>query len=421
MIEGTITATLLERANPGAIASRRESAGKLYNVSEFAAEVAQAAVDPIPDGQHPTDRRHELVRGGVSVRAADIEKLVSVGRPDIAPDGSFAVFASSRPDLAANRAVGQVWRVDLPDGIPRRLTRGTADSSPRLSPDGSRIAFVRGDAKGKGQIHVVAAGGGEPVQVTDAPLGVDGFDWSGDGVSLAFTARIPEAGRYGSVEGLDAAAEAPRRITGIRWHANGLGYIADRPAQLFVVAAPAVDDEPFYEPAAAVLPEGEQPPKKQLVANEARALTSGAASHAGVVFDGDEVLTVVDEIEHDRRDLRSRLVAVRTDGSGERELLGRSSNLSISDVVVADDGAVAILAADAGPAGIDFVAPGVALWLLEEAGPRTAHRPRDDRPRRGRQPHHGDRRRLPRAGPHARPRPTAAGHTHRRRRRGARR
>lgn len=48
MIEGTITATLLERANPGAIAGRRESAGRLYNVSEFAAEVARAAVDPVP-------------------------------------------------------------------------------------------------------------------------------------------------------------------------------------------------------------------------------------------------------------------------------------------------------------------------------------------------------------------------------------
>ena len=48
MIEGTITATLLERANPGAIASRKESAGKLYNVSEFAAEVALAAVEPVP-------------------------------------------------------------------------------------------------------------------------------------------------------------------------------------------------------------------------------------------------------------------------------------------------------------------------------------------------------------------------------------
>jgi NAD(P)-dependent dehydrogenase (short-subunit alcohol dehydrogenase family) len=48
MIEGTITATLLERANPGAINARKESAGKLYNVSEFAAEVASAAVEPVP-------------------------------------------------------------------------------------------------------------------------------------------------------------------------------------------------------------------------------------------------------------------------------------------------------------------------------------------------------------------------------------
>ncbi|UBH23887.1 SDR family oxidoreductase [Micrococcus porci] len=40
MIEGTITATLLNRAEPGAIEARREAAGKLYSVEEFAAEVA---------------------------------------------------------------------------------------------------------------------------------------------------------------------------------------------------------------------------------------------------------------------------------------------------------------------------------------------------------------------------------------------
>ncbi len=51
MIEGTITATLLERANPGAIGARKEAAGKLYNVSEFAAEIALAAVEPVP-GEH---------------------------------------------------------------------------------------------------------------------------------------------------------------------------------------------------------------------------------------------------------------------------------------------------------------------------------------------------------------------------------
>ena len=48
MIEGTITATLLERANPGAIDARKQAAGKLYNVQEFAAEVVRAAVEPVP-------------------------------------------------------------------------------------------------------------------------------------------------------------------------------------------------------------------------------------------------------------------------------------------------------------------------------------------------------------------------------------
>jgi len=48
MIEGTITATLLERANPGAISARKDAAGRLYNVGEFAAEVALAAVEPVP-------------------------------------------------------------------------------------------------------------------------------------------------------------------------------------------------------------------------------------------------------------------------------------------------------------------------------------------------------------------------------------
>lgn len=49
MIEGTVTATLLNRMNPGALEERREQAGKLYNVAEFAAEVARAAVDEVPE------------------------------------------------------------------------------------------------------------------------------------------------------------------------------------------------------------------------------------------------------------------------------------------------------------------------------------------------------------------------------------
>lgn len=49
MIEGTVTATLLNRLNPEAIEGRRSAAGRLYNVSEFAAEIAKAAVEPVPE------------------------------------------------------------------------------------------------------------------------------------------------------------------------------------------------------------------------------------------------------------------------------------------------------------------------------------------------------------------------------------
>lgn len=50
MIEGTVTATLLDRSNPGAIEARRAEAGKLYSVSEFAAEVAKMATADVESG-----------------------------------------------------------------------------------------------------------------------------------------------------------------------------------------------------------------------------------------------------------------------------------------------------------------------------------------------------------------------------------
>jgi NAD(P)-dependent dehydrogenase (short-subunit alcohol dehydrogenase family) len=48
MIEGTVTATILNRANPEALNARREAAGRLYNVNEFAQEIVAAASEPIP-------------------------------------------------------------------------------------------------------------------------------------------------------------------------------------------------------------------------------------------------------------------------------------------------------------------------------------------------------------------------------------
>ncbi len=305
----------------------------------------------------------------MTVRATDIAALVSLGRPSLAPDAGFAVFATSRPDIVADRNVGQIWRIDLPDGTPRRLTRGVADTQPQVSPDGGRIAFLRADADGAQQVFVIPASGGEPVQATDVRGGVTSFAWSPDSARIGFAARVPEQGRYGTVEGLPAEAESPRRITGVRWHANGLGYIADRPVHLFVVDAPDVDAEPFYSPAptASTTSTAHTSETVRRVAAEATQLTSGAVSHDGVVFtaDGGHLLTVRDEIEQDHRDLRTALVAVAVAGSDETEVLERAAGFAVGDVAVAEDGTIALLASRPGDSGRDFIAPDVALYILE--------------------------------------------------------
>lgn len=309
------------------------------------------------------------------MRASDIESLVAVGRPAVAPDGSFAVFSTSRPDITANRAVGQLWRIELPDGAPRRLTRGISDASPRLSPDGGRLAFLRADGNDRSQVCVVDAAGGEPVQATDAESGVSEFAWAPDGRTIAYIARVAERGRYGTVDGLDASAEAPRRITTLQWHANGLGYLADRPAHVFVIAAPQTDAEPFYAPAPRVQPEGAEPAKKVVVAAAAVQLTHGDSSHSGIAFLGDEVVTIRSALERVRPDLRTTVVAVRVDGSGEREVVSRAAGLAVADVDVTPDGVLALLAFEVGPDSVDFIAPGVALWLIEGDAPRRVTDP----------------------------------------------
>ena len=91
------------------------------------------------------------------------------------------------------------------------------------------MAFLRGGVDARPQLAIVSAEGGEPRIVTDAPLGVDEFVWSRDSRKLAFVARMPEEGRYGTLEGVPAEREDPRLIVGNKYQANGIGYIRDRP------------------------------------------------------------------------------------------------------------------------------------------------------------------------------------------------
>jgi Tol biopolymer transport system component len=93
-----------------------------------------------------------------------------------------------------------------PDGTGiGRLSSEAIDTDPAWSPDGSRIAFVRGFSDERAGIYVMKADGTEVRRITDAGSLVDGSDvgpaWSSDGSRIAF-AREGRA-REGREEGAE--------------------------------------------------------------------------------------------------------------------------------------------------------------------------------------------------------------------------
>src|SRR6185503_1204365 len=74
----------------------------------------------------------------------DIMKFVWIAEGQISPDGKQVAFTRVVINEAKDDYETSLWLVPA-DGsaAPRVLTSGTRDSSPRWSPDGKAIAFVR--------------------------------------------------------------------------------------------------------------------------------------------------------------------------------------------------------------------------------------------------------------------------------------
>src|SRR5690606_10013026 len=119
--------------------------------------------------------------------------------------------------------------------------------------------------------------------------------WSPDSTRVAYLARVPEPGRYGTDERISPEAEPPRRITTLRYRVDNLGFLIDRPAHVWQVGL-----------------DGTEPVQ----------VTDGEYEHSGVDWSPDGELLTFAAARHQGAgdDLRTDVWVCRPDGSGLRAL-----------------------------------------------------------------------------------------------------
>ncbi len=124
----------------------------------------------------------------------DLWLLKRVGAPVVSPDGRWAAFLVTEPAYDARDQTADLWIVPT-DGsaAARKLTQTKAtETSPRWSPDGTRLAFSsKRDGDEAPQIYVLnVAGGGEAERITRLSTGARNPEWSPDGARLLFVSEV---------------------------------------------------------------------------------------------------------------------------------------------------------------------------------------------------------------------------------------
>jgi dipeptidyl aminopeptidase/acylaminoacyl peptidase len=297
------------------------------------------------------------------VKPSDLSLQQLPGNPTLTPDGRYAVVALRRIDIEADDYTSQLWWAPT-DGSepPRQLTYGWNDSSPCVSPDGRWLAFVRMPREGKNgegprgaaakpQIHVMPLAGGEPRKLTDHPLGAEAPVWSSDSTRLAYTARVPVGGRYGTVEGKGPEKEPPRRIDRLFYRIDGLGFRLDRPRHVFVIDAVTPGAAPTQ-------------------------VTEGGYEHSEVDWSPREDLLAFVAARHDEHDndLVSDVWVVGADGTGLRPLTNSTLSAEGRPRFSADGSAVCFLAIELGEHRRDSTIRNDVPWSVPVDGSATPRR-----------------------------------------------
>ena len=175
------------------------------------------------------------------LRLQDVFDLEYASDPQISPDGSRIVYVRNFFDIMTDRKQSNLWIIDFDGTGHRPLTSGNRnDSSPRWSPDGKRIAYTSSE-EGSTQLHLRWIESGETARLTNLQKPPLGISWSPDGKHLAFAMFVPSKSEPFvrtpfKPEGAKWA-EPPKTITNLSYRTDPQGYLEEGFFHLFVLPA----------------------------------------------------------------------------------------------------------------------------------------------------------------------------------------
>jgi dipeptidyl aminopeptidase/acylaminoacyl peptidase len=172
----------------------------------------------------------------------DLFDLSAAADPQISPDGSKIAYVRRTADIMTDKARSSIWLIDVDTGRQRPIAAGSGDHmSPRWSPDGRRLAYVSTAEGGTPQLFVRWMDSGESVRVTGLPDSPQGIAWSPDGSRIAYLMNVPDEGmKLGSAPPKPEGANWAKPleiIDKVTYRADGAGYIKPGFEHIFVVEA----------------------------------------------------------------------------------------------------------------------------------------------------------------------------------------
>src|SRR5438270_194750 len=194
----------------------------------------------IPIASQAADKR--------GITEKDLFDFVWIGDPQISPDGSRVAFVRVNVNEKKLGYDTAIWTVSTADKEPpHRLTNGPHDGSPQWSPDGKFLVFMRATEKdGKPeppQLAMLSMNGGDAWTFTDLPKGrFDETDpiWSSDGAQIFFPSLHVDEPYYAlpktEIYSVAASGGEATKLTTIDMGVNGLALSPDGKQFAFVAS-----------------------------------------------------------------------------------------------------------------------------------------------------------------------------------------